>query len=245
MDLAALGLNQYESKAYAAVVSHGQAPAATIAKTSGVPYGRIYDVLAALEARGLVRNLPGKTKLFAPGDPHQLTELLHKRKADIAAAEAGLEHLKQVYHEHQQQPVEVATGKANFFRLMKTLHKKTVRDYSLKYTSQYLPEWVRSYERMAKEGMDLKSLARVDDETSEDVRTWLRHRNDIHEFPNKGVAISIGDKDVLIGLIHSNTTVVIRDEAFVDVMARLFVAAYEKAPSVTEDMLKSKRRVQR
>ena len=49
-----LGLNDYEARAFLALARLGRARAVTIAKESGIPTGRVYDVLRMLELKGLV-----------------------------------------------------------------------------------------------------------------------------------------------------------------------------------------------
>ncbi|MDP4144067.1 MAG: helix-turn-helix domain-containing protein [Bacillota bacterium] len=48
------GLNQYEAKAYVALLSTGTANAYSISKASGIPRSRIYDVLESITNRGIV-----------------------------------------------------------------------------------------------------------------------------------------------------------------------------------------------
>ncbi|WP_369903368.1 TrmB family transcriptional regulator [Bacillus manliponensis] len=50
----ALGFNQYEAKSYVALVYLGPSTAYQISKQSGVPRTRIYEVLEALEEKGIV-----------------------------------------------------------------------------------------------------------------------------------------------------------------------------------------------
>jgi len=52
-----LGLTEYEARAYVAVVELGEAEAADIARRSGVPRTRIYDVLSRLEGAGLIQRI--------------------------------------------------------------------------------------------------------------------------------------------------------------------------------------------
>lgn len=49
-----LGLNRYEAKVYMTLLGRGPLKALEIAGISGVPRGRVYDVLRSLEAKGLV-----------------------------------------------------------------------------------------------------------------------------------------------------------------------------------------------
>lgn len=52
--LQSFGLNQYEAKAYVALLSTGMSNAYNVSKTSGIPRARIYDTLEALVNRGIV-----------------------------------------------------------------------------------------------------------------------------------------------------------------------------------------------
>jgi len=61
-----LGLNDYEAKALLALARLGRARPMEIARESGVPAGRIYDVLGTLEAKGLVTRQEG---LYILADP--------------------------------------------------------------------------------------------------------------------------------------------------------------------------------
>ncbi|WP_195837646.1 TrmB family transcriptional regulator [Halorhabdus sp. CBA1104] len=54
-DLRDLGLSSYEDRAYRSMLGLGPVSAMELAEASGVPEGRIYDVLDSLETRGLVR----------------------------------------------------------------------------------------------------------------------------------------------------------------------------------------------
>ena len=64
-----VGLNEYERKVYLHLVKHGTLGAVELAKKSGVPFGRIYDVLYQLESKGFVKVVIGKPKKFAPIEP--------------------------------------------------------------------------------------------------------------------------------------------------------------------------------
>jgi sugar-specific transcriptional regulator TrmB len=208
-----------------------------------VPYGRIYDVLSELERKGLVKSKPGKTRHYMPGDPEQLAHILHERKAQLEAAEKALEHLKQVYDERVVEPVQIATGKANFYKLLKEQPSPEKYSYTIKYTSQFFPEWVRKNREQRERGVAVHHLARIDEETREDINKWLTEGAEIRPFENQGVAISINEKSVAIGLIKANTTILIQDEAFADIMIRLHDAAYEQAPRA--DTLKKNKEVRR
>lgn len=67
--LGELGLSSYEEKVVRTLLVTGPATAATLSESSGVPTGRIYDVLNGLDARGLVRTQSTEPTRYVPADP--------------------------------------------------------------------------------------------------------------------------------------------------------------------------------
>ncbi len=232
MDLKILGLNDYEAKTYEMLVKLGKATAASIAKQSGVPYGRVYDVLASLELKGLLKVLPGKTKMYVPGSPDSLLEQVKKKQEDIAQLEKDIQELKQVYVAKEAEPVLVAQGKANFFRLAKERDRPKKFNYSIKYVSEPRPEWLRQEKEELAKGVDVRSLTKYDAETKENILKFLKVNKNYKQIENDGVAMAIGETGILLGLIKSNTTLLIRDQAFINVMKDLFLAKYKEAKEI-------------
>ena len=234
MGLELLGLNRYESLAYKTLILLGEATAAQVSKEANVPYGRIYDVLAALEAKGFVNILPTNPKRFTPTDPQRLQEEFTKKQEEFNNLQKDLEELSTQYKTQDKPVLEVARGHNNFFRILKDMPKAKTFEYAIKYTSRYHPSWVRSTKQALKQGINKKSLVRYDEETQENVEQWLKHYQEQKVFDNQGVALSILDDAVMIALIKNNTTLLIQDEAFTDVMKRLFEAAYKQSSRVSE-----------
>ncbi|QDX40580.1 TrmB family transcriptional regulator [Salarchaeum sp. JOR-1] len=80
-----LGLSDYEASAYRALLETGPATAKELSEASGVPMGRIYDVLASIEAQHLVRSqAASRPKKYAAVDPEDALErLLDDRKREL------------------------------------------------------------------------------------------------------------------------------------------------------------------
>jgi len=64
-----MGLNEYESKVYLALVEGGVMSAPQASKLARIPIQRVYDILERLVEKGLVYILPGKVKRFGPAAP--------------------------------------------------------------------------------------------------------------------------------------------------------------------------------
>ncbi len=231
MDLSLLGLPAYEEKAYLAAVEHGISTAAEISRHSGVPYGRIYDVLASLEEKGLIKVVPEPTKKYIATDPKQLSALVEKQKKALAKLEDDIIHLKKIYETAAPEPVQIVRGKRNFYRLLKSMSKEKQFDYSIRYTAEYNPEWVRSTKEKLEKGVDMKIMVRADKETMPNIKKWQKLLP-IKEMQNEGVAIGISDTGVIMALINSNTSVLIQDTAFIALMKELYLAKYDKAPEI-------------
>lgn len=86
-DLTDLGLSKYEARAYRSLLDVGPATAKQLSEASGVPMGRIYDVLGSVESRRLARSqAASRPKKYVPVDPETaLDRLLADRKRDLEA----------------------------------------------------------------------------------------------------------------------------------------------------------------
>jgi hypothetical protein len=96
VDLTSLGLNTYENSVYLALLSRSGQSSTELATRAKVPRQRIYDVLRALEAKGLCVARDTSPKTFYPVDPTSaLPALSAQRAAELErereriAAQAG------------------------------------------------------------------------------------------------------------------------------------------------------------
>jgi sugar-specific transcriptional regulator TrmB len=227
-----LGLTESEGKAYEVLVKHGKLGSGEISRESGVSYSKIYNILDSLTNKGLVKVIPEKTKKFAPADPEQLIKLIDEKQEKLREAMSKAKEMKQFYDVKEKNPVVMEMGKKGFHKILKDLKAPKKHSYAIKWSSEYRPEWAGKAERNLKKGVDVKVLARYDDETKKDVKKWMKINKNIKEFDNSGVAFSIGDEETMISLIKSNVTLLIRDKAFVEVMRKMFLETYKNAEKV-------------
>ncbi|WP_049922695.1 TrmB family transcriptional regulator [Halopiger djelfimassiliensis] len=82
--LGELGLSSYEETVYRTLLVTGAVTATELSNASGVPRGRIYDVLNGLESRGFVRTQSDGPKTYAPVDPETVVDrLLAERGSEL------------------------------------------------------------------------------------------------------------------------------------------------------------------
>ncbi|QZP37557.1 TrmB family transcriptional regulator [Halobaculum magnesiiphilum] len=84
-DLRDLGLSEYESRAYRALLDAGPATAKELSDASGVPMGRVYDVLNSLERHRLARSqAASRPKKYLAVEPDAaLDRLLEEKKREL------------------------------------------------------------------------------------------------------------------------------------------------------------------
>src|SRR5947199_8284122 len=74
--LTELGLTTYEAKAYVGLLRRDSSTAAQVARLTGVPRQRIYDVLASLVGKGLAVARPGNVGKYSATAPDIALERL-------------------------------------------------------------------------------------------------------------------------------------------------------------------------
>jgi HTH-type transcriptional regulator, sugar sensing transcriptional regulator len=74
--LTRLGLTSYEAKAYLTLIRRDSFTAAQVARQSGLPRQRIYDVLGSLVQKGVAASRPGTVVKYAATPPELAIELL-------------------------------------------------------------------------------------------------------------------------------------------------------------------------
>ena len=77
-----LGLSEYEARVYVSLVTEGASEARRLSMRCGVPRTKVYGTLKKLMERGLVLELPGEPRKFAPTSPAEAFEhyLLHSKE---------------------------------------------------------------------------------------------------------------------------------------------------------------------
>lgn len=89
--LQTLGMTEWEARAYLALLEEAPVSGYAVAKRSGVPRSKIYEVLNSLISKGAVHVARGDTALYGPLPPKELIERLRTQTADrLDAAEAAM-----------------------------------------------------------------------------------------------------------------------------------------------------------
>lgn len=228
-----LGLSKNESKVYRSLVEFGKLSAGETSAKSGVSYSKIYNVLDSLISKGLVLVIPEKTKKFGPNNPDSLSKLIDEKEKKLNAAKEKIKELKKFYEVKEKNPVILAMGDKGFYKILDEMKETEKYALNVKWTTTPRPEWLRRRKEKIRKGIIQKDLVRYNEETKKNVQEWLKITKDIRKIENEGIAMSIlDDREVMIALIKSDVTLLIRDKPFTKLMKRMFLDTYNAADSI-------------
>jgi sugar-specific transcriptional regulator TrmB len=89
-----LGLTDYESRIYLALIKMGPLKASEVSFFGQVPRTKSYGAIKELEQKGLVRVTPGKPETYAPRSPNEvLVPLVSKLNIDLKESEEVVQSL--------------------------------------------------------------------------------------------------------------------------------------------------------
>lgn len=231
-ELLELGLTKNEAKAYEALLKFGKLSAGEVSKHGSVPYSRIYDILGSLTSKGFVTIIPEKTKKFALTSPEQFMKSIEEREKSLNKLKGRVAELKKMYDIKDKNPVLLGVGQKAFYKILHEMKDTEKIEYSVKWSSEYREEWERSHRERKKRNVEIKSLVRYDENTKKTVEKWTKIHKNMRKIDNEGIAMDIRDNEVMIGLIKSNVTLLIRDKAFAKIMKRMFLDSYNAAEEI-------------
>ncbi|MBN2335455.1 TrmB family transcriptional regulator [Candidatus Bathyarchaeota archaeon] len=162
--LKSMGLSQYEAQAYMALYIRSPQNASSISQESGVPRGRVYDVLQSLTEHGLIASqlTKGKANVYVLV-PHEesLNSLKDRRLDELEETRKGIEDtysrlvelLDSVEREETPQtsmePLTIIRGVA----ARDAYTRKLLTDAQETVLSNFTPSELRRYEPSIREAM--------------------------------------------------------------------------------------------
>ncbi len=114
-----LGLSEYESRAYMALVAYGYGDAEFIAKMARIPRTSSYKALSGLEKKGFVMSTEGRPRVYRPISPEKLKERFVNQIEETFDKLAFLREIVSEYGEPQI--VYTITGKERVLKKIEEL----------------------------------------------------------------------------------------------------------------------------
>ncbi|WP_336036360.1 TrmB family transcriptional regulator [Halobacterium yunchengense] len=253
--LAELGLSSYEEQCYRALVARGPSSAQAASDASGVPMGRVYDVLNGLAARGLVTTEPTEPTTYAAVPPTEAADvLLAERRSELDAHAQRYERLAEEVGDDlaATPPAEgrfwtaplgsdaaVTLTERAFVDAESSVRSAMSRPYASAAWTDYEAELTAFHDALPVDH-DVRALvdARVLDGVPADVRDRYRDGDAIAVRVTTGLSLTfdvVDDDRVFFHVPHPLDDgerlggVELRDDALVDRLAHRFERAWDAA----------------
>lgn len=126
-----LGLTEYETRAYVALLQRGNMAASEISEMAPVPYSKIYEVLGNLERKGWIETESGRPSKHYPRSPTDGLEATRLRRERLLKASETqvLGELTPIFQkrESQERPdIWIVRGEFNIMsKIRETMEKST------------------------------------------------------------------------------------------------------------------------
>ncbi|MHB2152910.1 TrmB family transcriptional regulator [Calditrichota bacterium GD2] len=150
-----LGFTVYEAKAYIALLKQANSTGYEIARLSGIPASKIYEVLNKLQDREVIMALGSDPKRYIPFPPD---EILKKLKADyLHSIEFLQEKLAEIYEKdgYDQHYIWNISGDENIFRKLRELISSAESEIYISIWAEELAALHESLEEKEREGVKI------------------------------------------------------------------------------------------
>lgn len=151
------GFTEYEAKAYVALVGLGIATAREICEISGVPQGRIYDILKLLAAKGYIGIQEGSPTYYKAEDPEMAFSAL---KRDICQSiDDSVRYLKGLHIETRpESPFWSIHSERGIKNRLRTLIMSATEELIIIALDPDVLEWCIEDLKRARKRIDLRIL---------------------------------------------------------------------------------------
>jgi len=181
--LHSLGLSEYEARVYVSLVTEGASEARKLSMRCGVPRTKVYATLKKLMERGLVFELPGEPRKFAPTSPDEAFEhyLLHfkERTSDkvisLVESDRVVSLLEEAYKktqstiEPQKEEVWIVHGQSEILRKVREMLSRAKKSVAVVTTENGFVLFYKTFgkllDRLVKNGVNVQ------------IRTTISSRN--------------------------------------------------------------------
>jgi len=223
-----VGLNMYERKIYAALISRGVSTAGELSEMTGVPRSRSYDVLESLAEKGFAILKPSKPMEYVSVPPEEAlenTKELHRQeledkidKLERFKETSAVNELQELYDEgvNRVDPADMSgavKGRYNVHKHVGNMIKSAESEIKVMTTEDGLRNLADNHtdllDEAAEAGVEVKVVAPVSDENEEAYEAVgehaeVRHLEGDGKAPSGRFVLVDGDK-MALSLTHDET----------------------------------------
>ncbi len=256
--LGVLGLNSYEAKLWAALLSRGVSTAGELSDIANVPRSRSYDVLESLEKKGFVIMKLGKPIKYIAVNPSDVLERVKHNILEEAETSTKTldklrdsEMLKELNQLHSKgidtvDPAELSgsfKGRSNLYTHLESMMKIAEKSIMISTTEEGLKRKAESFRRAfyrAKEnGVEIKIMAPITKNNKHVAQKLSEYGKVKHTDVPLGRFVVIDESQITFMLVddadvHPNydSGVWVNSPFFAQTVANMYETAWKKQKSV-------------
>lgn len=249
------GLNLYEVKIWAALLSRGVSTAGELSDIADVPRSRSYDVLESLEKKGFVIMKVGKPIKYIAVDPAEVVERVKKNVKEHAKTQVdrleqlkGTEVISELQNLHKQgveltEPHELSgslRGRHNLYNHMELTLRSAEKSVIIMSTSSGLMRKIEGFkpvfEELKKRGVTVRIAAPLTKDTTAAVKD-LDGLAEVRHTDKKARFIVVDGKEVVFMVMDDNEVhptydigIWINTPFFASALQDLFDIAWKELP---------------
>ncbi len=214
------GLNSYEAKLWAALLSRGISTAGELSDIANVPRSRSYDVLESLEKKGFIIIKIGKPIKYIAVPPEEVLERVKRKIQREAEKEAkiledfkGSELLDELKALHQNgidmvDPAELSgalKGRNNLYAHLESMIRNAEQSIIISTTSKGFVrkanEFKKEFKKAKERGVDIR-IAVPELKNSKNLVEELSEHARIKEADFKGRFMVVDNKELAFMMMH-------------------------------------------
>ncbi|MDI2589155.1 TrmB family transcriptional regulator [Psychrobacillus sp. NEAU-3TGS] len=196
-----LNFTEYEAKAYLTLLQESPLTGYAVAKHSGVPRSKIYEVLESLAMRGDILISPGNTPLYSPIPAKELIKNRRmKAEEHFELAEKSLAEYKQSANDREN--IWNITGRNEILDKVKACITSSQKRILLEVWKEDFEEMETELRQAAKRGVNVTIIA-YGEIASDFANVYLHYMGHeiTEEYGGRWIVISGDDTEVVAGIV--------------------------------------------
>ncbi len=236
-----LGLTEYETAVYEALLSLGSSSGGSISKKSSVPHGKTYEALHSLSTKGLITILPTKPQTFRAIPPKEGIKRLIANKINKLSL-AGDRAIRSLKKEPEaklsaHEKIEVYSGVEKQYEVANRFAEEAKAQILVYSVGEKIPtQLYYKFKRAANNGIDMRMVAYRCDDINLDALTALSNSGlKMRYLPAGEFTLVIKDNDEVMQVVKNpnnpkdRIVILLRDKAIVSAMTSYFESIWKKA----------------
>jgi len=202
-----IGLSKYEAKVYLTLISEGTSTAKDISNITGIPYGKVYEIINSLSNKGFSMILPSKPMKYKAASPlESIKKAKNKEKEKIKRIEDKIiEQLEPRFKENKgksksKSDFSIINGRSNVVDKTDELINKAKKNIHIQCSANSLARLTLhkdALKKAAERGVNISIAGITNKENLNEIKS-LNFCNIKHIKSSKNNFISIDNKKSMI-----------------------------------------------